>query len=108
MKTLKGTEWKWDEIGDWLYVPWDTRHHIRTQHSTASDRLREVLLYALSLHPFPGWRMIIYALHEMDKDQLAAEIQDYAEPLTGMYDHQRKCCCMLASEVHYSYTMPQL
>ena len=84
MESLKGKEWRWYDIGDWLYVPYDTRRHIRAQHSTASDRLREVLLYALSLHPFPGWRMIIRALHGMREDQLAAEIQDYAEPLTGI------------------------
>ena len=91
MESLKGMERRWDDIGRSLYVPGDTRRHIETQHSTDSDRLREVLLYALSLHPFPGWRMIIYALHGMEEDQLAAEIQDYAEPLTGiiMYDHQR-------------------
>ena len=97
MESLKGMEGRWDRIGKWLYVPDDTIHHIMTQHSTDSDRLREVLLYALSLHPFPGWRMIIYALHMMDEDQLAAEIQDYAEPLTGMYDYQRHCCHMLQS-----------
>ena len=95
MESLKRMEWKWDDIGDWLNLPDDTICHIRTQHSTDSDRLREVLLYALSLHPFPGWRLIIHALHMMVEDQLAAEIQDYGEPLTGMYDHQRHCCHML-------------
>ena len=95
MESLKGMERRWDLIGRWLSVPYYTIHHIMNQHSTDSDRLREVLLYALSLHPFSGWRMIIYALHGIVEDQLAAEIQDYAEPLTGMYDHQRHCCHML-------------
>ena len=84
MESLNGKERRWDRIGLMLYVPDNMRRHIRTQHSTDSDRLREVLLYALSLHPFPGWRMIIRALHWMEEDQLAAKIQDYAKPLTGI------------------------
>ena len=95
MESLKGMERQWDRIRDWLYIPDDTIRHIRTQHSTDSDRLREVLLYALNLHPFPGWRIIIYALHGIMNDQLAAEIQDYAEPLTGMHDHKDINCCQM-------------
>ena len=107
MKSLKGMEWQWFDIGRWLFVPTCTRHHIKTQHSTASDRLREVLLYALRLHPFPGWRMIIHALHGIEEDQLAAEIQEYAEPLTGMYDHQDINCyhiLTLGAHVHEGYS----
>ena len=87
MESLKGMERQWNDIGKWLYVPADTRDHIWTPHSTNSDRLREVLLHALSLHPFLGWRMIINALHWIGEDQLTVEIQDYAEPLTGMQGH---------------------
>ena len=95
MESLKEKEGRWDGIGKCLYVPYDTRHHIKSQHSTDSDQLREVFLYVMGLHPFSGWRMIIDALHWIKEDQLATEIHDYAEPLTGMYDHQRHCCHML-------------
>ena len=84
MAALKGLETKWDFIGLYLHVPRPTWNHMRTQHSTNSARLRDIINYTLSLHPFPGWQIIIHALHGMKEQVSAARIQEYAEPVTGM------------------------
>ena len=81
---LKGLESRWDDIGSWLDVPWDTRDHIQRQHSTDSARLREVLHYVLKLHPHAGWRIIICALYRLREQVSAARIEEYAEPVSGM------------------------
>ena len=86
---LRGIEWRWDDIGRRLCVPWATRKEIRIQHSTVSDRLRAVLLYALTLHPRSSWRCVINALHWTWNHQVAELIQDYSEPVTGIYTYQR-------------------
>ena len=84
MAALKGFESDWNDIGLYAYVPWDTLRQIEKQHSTDSARLREILHYILSLHPYPGWRVIIWALHCIGQQVSAARIQEYAEPVTGM------------------------
>lgn len=84
MAALKGLESRWQDIGYYAYVPLDSLNHIKTQHITNSARLQEVLHYILSLHPYPGWRIIIRCLHWMDEHVSAARIQEYAEPVTGM------------------------
>ena len=84
MAALKGLESRWFGIGYCLSVPGDTRGHIRRQHSTDSARLRELLHYVLKLHPHPGWRIIIRALHGVGEQVSAARIEEYAEPVTGM------------------------
>ena len=86
---LRGIEWRWDDIGRGLCVPRATRKEIRSQHSTNSDRLRAVLLYALTLHPRSSWRCVINALHWTWEHQVAERIQDYSEPVTGIYTYQR-------------------
>ena len=85
MAALRGIERRWDDIGVWLYVPYQKRQEIRSQHSTDSDRLRAVILYALTLHPRSSWRCIISALHWIKEHQVAKRIQDYSEPVTGMH-----------------------
>ena len=85
MAALRGIERRWDDIGEWLYVPYETRQEIRSQHSTDSDRLRGVILYALTLHPRSSWRCVIMALHGMGEYQVAERIQDYSEHVTGMH-----------------------
>ena len=84
MAALKGLESRWYDIGIYLYVPRATQNDIRTQHSTDTARLQEILHYVLSIYPYPGWRIIIRALHEMGEQVSAARIQEYAEPVTGM------------------------
>ena len=86
---LRGIERGWDGIGFRLCVPLETRQEIRSQHSTYSDCLRAVLLYALTLHPRSSWRCVINALHWMEEHQVAELIQDYSEPVTGIYTYQR-------------------
>ena len=85
MAALRGMEGRWDKIGHWLYVPRETRQEIRTQHFTDFDRLRAVILYVLTLRPKSSWRCVINALHWMEEHQVAEQIQDYSEPVTGMY-----------------------
>ena len=85
MAALRGIERRWDDIGRWLYVPLKTRLEIRSQHSTDSDRLRAVILYALTLDPRSSWRCVINALHRIEEHQVAEQIQDYSEPVTGMH-----------------------
>ena len=85
MAALRGIEGKWDYFGKQLCVPDETREEIRSQHSTDSDRLRAVILYALTLHPRSSWRCVINTLHWMGKHQVAERIQDYSEPVTGMH-----------------------
>ena len=85
MAALRGIERRWDDIGVWLYVPYQKRQEIRSQHSTDSDRLRAVILYVLTLHPRSSWRCVINALHWMEEYQVAERIQDYSEPVTGMH-----------------------
>ena len=85
MVALRGIERRWSDIGRWLYVPDETRQEIRSQHSTDSDRLRAVILYALTLHPRSSWRCIIDALNGMEEHQVAERIQDYSETVTGMH-----------------------
>ena len=85
MAALRGIEGRWDDIGLYLYVPYATRQEIRSQYSTDSDRLRAVILYALTLHPRSSWRCVIMALHEIEEHQVAEQIQDYSEPVTGMH-----------------------
>ena len=85
MAALRGIERRWNDIGECLYVPWPTRLEIRSQHSTDSDRLRAVILYFLTLHPRSSWRCVINALHWMKEHQVAEQIQDYSEPVTGMH-----------------------
>ena len=106
MVTLKRIEDKWNTFGWWLYVPYETRQEIRTQHSTDSDRLRAVILYVLTLHPRASWRCFINALHWIEEHQVAERIQDYSEPVTGMHikDIATISCLMrlLSSDYHYS------
>ena len=83
MAALKGLEYLWYDIGDLLFVPYETRTDIRTKHSTVTARLREILHYVLSIHPYAGWRIIIWALHWEGEQRSAARIQEYAEPVTG-------------------------
>ena len=85
MAALRGIEGSWDDIGEWLCVPEETRQEIRTQHSIDSEQLRAVILYVLTLHPRSSWRCIINALHWMSEHQVAERIQDYSEPVTGMH-----------------------
>ena len=85
MAALRGIEKRWDDIGRWLYIPYETMLEIRSQHSTDSQRLRAAILYALTLHPRSSWRCIIRALHDMEDHQDAERIQDYSEPVTGMH-----------------------
>ena len=85
MAALRGIEGRWRDIGRWLYIPWQTLDEIWRQHSTDLDRLRAVILYALTLHPRSNWRCVINALHEMEEHQVAERIQDYSEPVTGMH-----------------------
>ena len=85
MAALRGIEGRWNDIGEWLYVPWQTRQEIGSQHSTDSDRLRAVILYILTLHPRSSWRCFICALHGMREHQVAEQIQYYSEPVTGMH-----------------------
>ena len=61
---------------------------MRSQHSNDDEKLQQVFLYVLAVHPFASWRVIINALHEMGERQLAESIQEYAEPVTGMCAHQ--------------------
>ena len=104
---LRGIEERWDDIGQWLYVPWETREEIRSQHSTDSDCLRAVLLFALTLHPQSSWRCVINALYWIwELHQVAERIQDYSEPVTGMHVKDRGIipCGMrpLTRDHHYS------
>ena len=86
MAALKGVESRWKNIGGFLHVPGETRRAIETRHSADSAQcLREVLLYVLSLHPYPGWRVIIDALYGIGEHQVAIGIEEYAEPVAGMY-----------------------
>ena len=83
---LRGIEEeRWDDIGQWLRVPEETRREIRSQHSTDSERLRAVLLYTLTLHPRSSWRCVINALHRIEEHQVVERIQDYSEPVTSMH-----------------------
>ena len=82
MAAMKGVESKWDDIGHRLCVPWETRLAIRTQgFADSAQCLREVLLYVLSLHPYPGWRVTINALYWMGE---YPRIEEYAQPVAGM------------------------
>ena len=81
MAALRGITRRWNNIGAWLYVPLE----IRSQHSTSSDRLKAVILYALTLHPRSSWRCVINALHRIEEHQVAERIQYYSEPVTGMH-----------------------
>ena len=92
VSALKGIERRWNEFGVRLCVPKETRSGIWRHHSTDGDRLRQIIVYVLSLHPSASWRMIINALHWMKEDQLAESIQEYAEPMTGMCAHQIFTC----------------
>ena len=85
MAALRGIEGRWEDIGYWLYVPEETRQEIGSQHSTDSERLRAMILYVLTLHPRSSWRCVINALHWMREHQMAEQIQDYSEPVTGMH-----------------------
>ena len=85
MAALRGIEGRWNDIGECLYVPDETLDEIRSQYSTDSDRLRAVILYALTLHPRSSWRCVISALHIIGEHQVAERIQDYSEPVTGMH-----------------------
>ena len=85
MAALRGIEGRWDDIGEWLYVPYLTRREIESQHSTDSERLRAVILYVLTLHPRSSWRCVINALHWIKEHQVAERIQYYSEPVTGMH-----------------------
>ena len=85
LQALRGTEAGWDDFGWYLCVPGETRKEVRTQHSTDSDRLRAVILYVLTLHPRASWRCFINALHRISEHQVAEQIQDYSEPVTGMH-----------------------
>lgn len=85
MTALKGVERMWDNIGFWLYIPGDTRQEIGAKYSMDDDRLRAVLEYAVRLHPFPSWRIIIQAFHWMEEHQLAARFLEYVEPVTGSH-----------------------
>ena len=85
MTVLKGIEWRWDELGWRLHVPWGIRDELWTQHSIDSDRLRAVLQYVLTLHPYASWRSIITALHWIGEHQVADRIMEHAEPVTGMH-----------------------
>ena len=83
MTALKGVEKIWDDLGHWLYVPLCIRDELMTQHSIDSDRLRAVLQYFLTLHPYASWRSIITALHRTGEHQAANKILEFAEPVTG-------------------------
>jgi hypothetical protein len=85
MVALRGIEERWDDIGGWLCVSRKTRQEIRSQHSTYTERLRAVILYALTLHPRSSWRCVIDALYGIEEHQVAEQIQDYSEPVTGMH-----------------------
>ena len=85
MTALKGIEWRWYDLGYWLYVPGGIRDELRTQHSIESDCLRAMLQYVLTLHPYASWRSIIIALHWIEEHQVADRIMEYAEPVTGMH-----------------------
>ena len=85
MAALRGIEGKWNDIGQWLRVPDQTRREIESQYSTDSERLRAMILYALTLHPRSSWRCVINALYWMREHQVAERIQDYSEPVTGMH-----------------------
>ena len=85
MAALREIEGRWSAIGAWLYLPWQTLDEVRSQHSTDSDRLRAVILYALTLHPRSSWRCVINALHGMEEHLVTERIQDYSEPVTGMH-----------------------
>ena len=85
MAALRGIEGRWDDMGRWLYVPDKIRQEIRSQQSTDSDRLRAVILYALTLHPRSSWRCVINALQRMEEHQVAERILDYSDPVTGMH-----------------------
>ena len=102
---LRGIEGRWYFIGQWLYVPLETRQEIRSQHSTNSDRLRAVLLYTLTLHPRSSWRCIVCALHTIGEHQVAERIQDYSEPVKGMHikDIATAPCGLrlLSNDCHY-------
>ena len=88
---LKGIEREWDDFGIWLYVPTETRSGIESQHSSDCEKLQQVIRYMFAVHPLASWRVIINALHWMGEDQLAESIQEYAEPVTGMFAHQIHC-----------------
>ena len=92
VSALTGIERRWDKFGANLYVPKETMSGIRRQYSTDGDRLRQIIVYVLSLHPLASWREIINALHWIEEDQLAESIQEYAEPMTGMCAHQIFTC----------------
>ena len=92
---MKGIESKWDRIGENLCVPLQTRQEISTQHSNDTDCLRAILLYALTLHPRFSWRCIINALHWIREHKVAEQIQDYSEPVAGMYMHINGCSIKL-------------
>ena len=85
MAALRGIERRWDDIGEWLHVPYETQQEIRSQHFTDSERLRAMILYVLTLHPRSSWRCFIGALHRIEEHQVAERIQDYSEPVTGMH-----------------------
>ena len=83
MTALKGIEKEWYYLGDCLYVPKGVIDELWTQHSTDFDRLRTMLQYVLTLHPYASWRSIIRALHVMKEHRVANKILEYAEPVTG-------------------------
>ena len=87
MAALRGIEGRWDNNRFWLYVPYETRQEIRSQHSTDSERLRAVILYALTLHPRSSWRCVIHALHGIEEHQVAEQILYYSEPVIGNTMH---------------------
>ena len=85
MVALRGIEGRWSDIGKKFFVPWQIMQEIRSQHSTASECLKAIVLYVLTLHPRSSWRYIINALHKMGEHQVAERIQDYSEPVTGIH-----------------------
>ena len=64
---------------------------IRSQQCSEREKLQQVILYMLAVHPLASWMVIINALQRMREHQLAESIQEYAEPVTGMCAHQIHC-----------------
>ena len=88
---VKGLEKRWYEIGRWLYIPYETRQEMRTQHSTDMDKLKAVFLYVLTLHPRASWRCFISVFHRIGAHQIAARLSEYSEPVTGICGMMCEC-----------------
>ena len=73
----------WWNLGIGLLVLWIKLDEIERVYSSINDRLKAVYDYFKHMHPYANWRCVIWGLDESRDTDLADEIRDLAEPLTG-------------------------